>query len=437
MPHPAYLASLERGLGDAVERAASDLVPVRLHLGSTRVPEGLALNRVYRRVGQPERYDRELVVLRVEPLATVVAFACHAVALGSGERNASADFVAPLRRELEASGGGPLLYLNGCGGDVNPAGMDSRGPQACEDLGRGLARAAREALAGATPLPGAGEGQTVGGLQEWVPLPLQPLRSPEEAATLLAAGRERLAAQAPGSPAYRGTRVTEVEYPLRLLRLHYGSETLPEVQAEVQALKIGPLAVVALPGEIFSSLGVAIKGASPFPAPRTLVAGWANDNIGYVPDADAYALGGYEVDLASRYYGYPAGWAPEAGAALVEAAGRLLQRLAGGEPRTVTGRGGRLVGGAGGQLALPDQLAEGRLARGVAPQDLQQLGRGRRPGLAPAASGALRRADQTGELRAAPALARPAGHQVLVQHLGRLSPAQAQRGEQPFPLRIT
>ncbi|HEX2514996.1 MAG TPA: hypothetical protein VH257_09855, partial [Chloroflexota bacterium] len=127
MPHPAYLASLERGLGDAVERAASDLVPVRLHLGSTRVPEGLALNRVYRRVGQPERYDRELVVLRVEPLATVVAFACHAVALGSGERNASADFVAPLRRELEAAGGGPLLYLNGCGGDVNPAGMDSRG----------------------------------------------------------------------------------------------------------------------------------------------------------------------------------------------------------------------------------------------------------------------------------------------------------------------
>ena len=89
----------------------------------------------------------------------MVAFACHAVALGSGERNASADFVAPLRRELEASGGGPLLYLNGCGGDVNPAGMDSRGPQACEDLGRGLARAAREALAEATPLPGAGRGR--------------------------------------------------------------------------------------------------------------------------------------------------------------------------------------------------------------------------------------------------------------------------------------
>ena len=63
--------------------------------------------------------------------------------------------------------------------------------------------------------------------------------------------------------------------------------------------------------------------------------------MGYVPDADAYALGGYEVDLASRYYGYPAGWAPDAGAALVRAAGRLLQRLAGSliPPARVAGAG--------------------------------------------------------------------------------------------------
>jgi hypothetical protein len=95
----------------------------------------------------------------------------------------------------------------------------------------------------------------------------------------------------------------------------------------VQALKLGPLAVVALPGEVFSSFGGAIKRGSPFPAPRTLVAGWSNDNVGYIPDADAYPLGGYEVDLASRYYGQPAGWAREAGEALVAAAGRLLGRL--------------------------------------------------------------------------------------------------------------
>jgi hypothetical protein len=329
-PDPTYLAALEARLGDALIAAAARLVPVRLSLGAADVPDGLALNRVYRRVGQPERYDRQLIAVRVEPLATVVAFACHAVALGAGERHASADFVAPLRRDLEAAEGVPVLYLNGCGGDVNPAGMDDRGPATCEALGRGLAGAARGALAGAAPLPepdAGGAGAAVAGIQEWVTLPFQPLRTPDEAAALLAAGRERLAGLTPGSPAYRATQVTEMEYPFRLLRLHYGSETLPEARAEVQALELGPLAVVALPGEVFSSLGRAIKLGSPFPAPRTLVAGWSNDNVGYIPDADAYPLGGYEVDLASRYYGQPAGWAREAGEALVAAAGRLLSRL--------------------------------------------------------------------------------------------------------------
>jgi hypothetical protein len=331
-PDPAYLESLEARLGDALIAAAARLVPVRLHVGTTEVPDGLVLNRVFRRIDDPGRYDRQLVAVRVEPVATIVAFACHAVALGSRERYASADFVAPLRRALEGAGAdgapasGPVVYLNGCGGDVNPAGMDARGEDACEALGLGLARAARTALAAAGPASGAPP--VVDGRQEWVTLPFQPLRTPGEAATILAAGQERIATQSPGSPAYRGTRVTDVEYPLRLLRLHYGSETLPEVRAEVQALKIGPLAVVALPGEIFSSLGRAIKAGSPFGAPRTLVAGWANDNVGYVPDAEAYPLGGYEVDLASRYYGHPAGWAPEAGQGLVATATRLLEGLA-------------------------------------------------------------------------------------------------------------
>ena len=34
------------------------------------------------------------------------------------------------------------------------------------------------------------------------------------------------------------------------------------------------------------------------------------------------------MDLASRYYGYPAGWAAGAGEALVVIAGRVLARLA-------------------------------------------------------------------------------------------------------------
>ncbi|MBI3970392.1 MAG: hypothetical protein HY332_03805 [Chloroflexi bacterium] len=335
IPDPAYLAGLEDRLAGSVIEAARALEPVRLRIGTVDVSPGLVLNRVYRRAGRPEAYDPQLTVVRLEraagqagPLATIVAFACHAVALGSGERGASADYVAPLRTHLEAAGAGPVLYVNGCGGDVNPAGMDARGREARDALGLGLAQAALAALGQAVDVEAStGGAATVAAAQEWAPLRLQRLRSPGEASKLLAAGKERLSREAPGSPGYRGTMVTHIDYPLRLLRLHYGNEQPPVVTAEVQAIRFGPVAVVALPGEIFSSLGRTIKRTSPFAAPRTLVAGWSNDNVGYVPDRDAYPLGGYEVDSASRYYGFPAGWAPEAGDTLVAAARRALDQV--------------------------------------------------------------------------------------------------------------
>ena len=333
LPNPEYLASLEERLADVVTRAARDLAPVRLRIASVDVPEGLAVNRVYRKHGRPEAYDRRLTVVRIEtaggtPFASLVSFACHAVALGHGERLASADYVGALRGTLEAQGTGPVLYVNGCGGDVNPASMDNRGRTASEALGRGLADVALPLWSAAAPVDEAPESLRVAAAQEWVSLPYAALRSVDEAAEILRAGRETLAAQSAGSPRYRGALVSEVEYALRILRLRYGSEAMPAASAEVQALRLGPIAVVALPGEIFSSIGGAIRLASPLPAERTLIAGWSNDNVGYVPDREAYTVeapDAYEVDVASRYYGHPAPWAPEAGDLLRDAALRVLQ----------------------------------------------------------------------------------------------------------------
>ena len=355
-PHAPYLADLEQRLAGVVVEAARDLVPVALRAASIDVPDGLAINRVFRRVGRPDAIDRQLTVVRVDrldgaapPLGTIVNFACHAVALGSGEREASADYVAPLRRDLEAAGTGPVLYVNGCGGDINPASMDARGRAACDALGQGLAHEALRAWHQASELSqdhsgtaareaGTGDAPLIAAAQEQVVLPFQAIRSAEEAAELLAAGLKAQTAAQPDGPAYKVAHVTQVEYAARLLRLHYGSEEVPEVSAEVQGLRIGPLVIVALPGEIFSSLGQTIKAASPFAAPWMLVAGWSNDNVGYIPDRAAYPLGGYEVDSASRWYGHPAGWAPEAGDRLVAAAARLLAQVHAGAGTAHAGR---------------------------------------------------------------------------------------------------
>jgi hypothetical protein len=63
---------------------------------------------------------------------------------------------------------------------------------------------------------------------------------------------------------------------------------------EVRILRIGEVAIVAMPGEPFAEIGAAVKKASPFPI--TMFCGYSNGRTGdYLPVADEYAHGGYEV----------------------------------------------------------------------------------------------------------------------------------------------
>jgi hypothetical protein len=72
------------------------------------------------------------------------------------------------------------------------------------------------------------------------------------------------------------------------------SDPRPTRNAEVQMLRLNAdHAIIGLPGEIFVELGLRLKLGAPT---RWLaIATQANGNIGYVPDARAYAQGNYEV----------------------------------------------------------------------------------------------------------------------------------------------
>ena len=66
------------------------------------------------------------------------------------------------------------------------------------------------------------------------------------------------------------------------------------IECEVQVLSLGKeIAWVAMPGEIFVQLGLAIKHGSPFAT--TSINELANGSVGYVPTRQAYAQGNYEV----------------------------------------------------------------------------------------------------------------------------------------------
>jgi len=98
---------------------------------------------------------------------------------------------------------------------------------------------------------------------------------------------------------------------------HLTEEPPQERRTWVQALRIGDLALVGIPGELFCALGLAIKERSPFA--QTMVLELANDCAGYIPTRRAFEEGAYEPESSP--------YAPGFGEQIVEAAVELLAGL--------------------------------------------------------------------------------------------------------------
>ena len=76
---------------------------------------------------------------------------------------------------------------------------------------------------------------------------------------------------------------------------------MPKQTFEIQTFRIGNVALVAYPGEMFVDYQLTLDQNSPFD--KTITLGYNNGCIGYVPTADAYPEGGYEIEQAFKYYG--------------------------------------------------------------------------------------------------------------------------------------
>ena len=72
---------------------------------------------------------------------------------------------------------------------------------------------------------------------------------------------------------------------------------LPDIEnptGEVQAIQIGNLAVIGVPGEIFAETALEIR--QHLPVAQAIIVGLANDDLGYLPPPSAYREGGYEIE---------------------------------------------------------------------------------------------------------------------------------------------
>jgi len=107
----------------------------------------------------------------------------------------------------------------------------------------------------------------------------------------------------------------------RNMRRELASRQGEEQETWLQVIRLGDIAVVGVPGEMFGSLGMAIRNLSPFR--HTIVVGLANDEIGYIADSEAMDLGGYQV-----WTGFHSILEKGAGEAMVDACVDLLNRAA-------------------------------------------------------------------------------------------------------------
>jgi len=326
----AYVDNLAALLAGAILVAHDRLAPARFGFG-----RGEARIGVNRRLTRPDGVtviaanpagplDPEVGVLRVDaadgrPLAVVVNHACHPVVLGESSNVISADWPGAMRRVVERATGARCLFLQGACADVNPLpGEPTDQEDVLERLGIEVGGQVIATWARVEPQPA--EGVRTCSERLLVPLwragvPAPPVYG---GAATRDALRARLDASTPWTPEVVGVRGAR-----------QGDEQ--RLAVELQALRVGEMAVAAAAGEIFVETGLAVKRRSPLA--NTMFAAYANGLAGYFPLPEDYPRGGYEVDESYLFYRLPAPVAPEAAGLVEETAIRLLHEVAGQEER--------------------------------------------------------------------------------------------------------
>ena len=301
--NPQWLKDASDIIVKTALESVNNLQPARLGAAQVDVP-GVALNR-----RKSTFVDDELTVCRVDredgkPLAMIVNFACHPVVLSHENRSISADYPGEVRRVLQDEYQIPAVFLTGAAGDINPIHRGENNE--LEQTAAPLIEAAKVLL----PQIETSSKVLLQGTSSRINLPLLNRPSHEDLISIAAVdplpAKRAWAEQALLAPP---------DAPL----------TIP---CAIQVWQMGSIILAAIGCELFASLGLRLKstfkesGIQP-----VLLATYANGNLGYVPDADAYERGGYEVDNAHYYYGQPACVTPEAGEMIIDAIKFLSEKI--------------------------------------------------------------------------------------------------------------
>jgi hypothetical protein len=320
----AYQQFLARRIADGVRRALNNLEPAEIAWGSVDVPDQVFCRRWLLKPGTPNLSpygdqekvrmnpprasdtllkpasptDPQVSFLSVRskdgrPIALLANYSLHYVG-GVPTGHVSADYYGVFARKITEKLGAEKLdppfvgiMSNGTSGNINNINFRVKAERKSSyEKMREVADEVAEAVA---------EAASKVKYQDWVPLDASKtelvlaVRKPTE--EQLKKAREVLARPEDAPSEYRLQR----PYAARAVQLH---ESPDEVSVPLQAFRIGDLGIDAIPFEVFTETGLAIKKKSPFK--QTFTIELANGSYGYLPTPEQHALGGYETWLGTN-----------------------------------------------------------------------------------------------------------------------------------------
>ncbi len=353
----SYRAAMADKLVGVIVEANSKLQPA--HIGGAKGIGTINVNRRFRGSGanppavgrNPEGFlDRDLNVLRLDDakgrtLAVLVNFQCHGTVLAFENKVLSPDWIGMLRKTVEQALPGALcLYFQGAAGNQGPVEGFTGDLSVAHRLGTILGHQASalalqiDTVKREPKFEGFVESTAYQARQYWR------VTGPRDARLKFAVNRVAVPRRTYSRQEIAGMQERADNAKARVEEARKAGDNWKLYQAEarlrrfndllqmwkqpvepgprdvdVQVLRIGEFAIVAMPGEPFAEIGAAIKKASPFAV--TLFCGYSTGAGGdYMPISEEFAHGGYEVERTL--------YNPGADAKIVDAGKALLAEVA-------------------------------------------------------------------------------------------------------------
>ena len=302
----SYVASLIPKVVQAVEEAADKTVPVKVGVATTKTKIGINRRSVYRNSVYTFRasmyddnpYDSTMTVVRFEGqdglVASLIHASAHATAMGMN-RLVSRDWPGVMIDRVESQTKAPAIFINGSFGDTGPrtnmlmesAAFSAGGGDGIHSVNEVGYRGASDALWTHQSIKHFLDDVKLKVISEQIKLDTAPLPSMEEAKAGLAQWESKKDESGMGKAMYR--------YWKRVIESH-NKPPIKYYPFEQTIIAIGPIAIVPLPGEPFTSINLRIRKYSPFQ--YTLVSGGTNGMFCYLPDRESRHRGGYETQVS-------------------------------------------------------------------------------------------------------------------------------------------